>query len=75
MRHVAREGIQMNSNHWRDAVHMIVPVAYCDFVVLDRAWTAKARQVVGRLRKHHSIEMAKIFAVGELSKFWNEFDV
>lgn len=75
LRNVAREGIQMDSHHWRDALHMIVPVAYCDFVVLDRTWAAKATQVISRLKTAHAVDMAQVFAVGELDRFWEAFDI
>ena len=28
----------MNSNEWHDFFHAIVPVAYCDLVLLDKRW-------------------------------------
>ena len=75
LRNVTREGIRMDSHHWRDAFHMIVPVAYCDLVVLDRSWAAKATQVVRRLKTIHTIDMAQVFSMGKLDEFWKVFDV
>ena len=31
--------MRMDSNEWQDFFHAIVPVAYCDFVLLDKRWT------------------------------------
>lgn len=75
LRTMAREGIQMTSNHWRDAFHMIVPIAYCDLVVLDRAWAAKAKQVIARLQRFHKAAMAQVFAKAKLKEFWQAFDI
>lgn len=30
--------MRMNSNEWHDFFHTIVPVAYCDLVLLDKRW-------------------------------------
>lgn len=30
--------MKMNSNEWHDFFHTIVPVAYCDLVLLDKRW-------------------------------------
>ncbi|OCC14141.1 hypothetical protein DBT_2445 [Dissulfuribacter thermophilus] len=32
------EKMQMNSNEWHDFFHSIVPVSYCDLVLLDKRW-------------------------------------
>lgn len=32
------EEMKMNSNEWHDFFHAIVPVAYCDLVLLDKRW-------------------------------------
>ena len=64
-----------NPNHWRDFVHMVVPVAYCDFALLDKAWATKARQVISRISNpEHPIKMANVFSPRELADFWVTFD-
>jgi len=32
------ENMQMPNKEWRDVFHTIVPVAYCDFVLVDKKW-------------------------------------
>ena len=34
----------MSSNEWHDFFHSIVPVAYCDLVLLDKRWTTFVHQ-------------------------------
>jgi len=34
----------MSSNEWHDFFHLIVPVAYCDIVLLDKRWTTFVNQ-------------------------------
>jgi len=68
--------VSSTSNHWRDLFHMVVPVAYCDFVLLDKTWAAKAREVIYRLRKAgHSAEMATVFSKRQMNNFWDAFDI
>lgn len=33
------ENMKMPDKEWRDIFHTIVPVAYCDFVLIDKRWT------------------------------------
>jgi hypothetical protein len=71
-----RDNIDLShSNHWRDLLHMVVPIAHCDFVLLDRAWATKARQVVTRISNpKHPIKTAGIFSSKGLADFWAAFD-
>jgi len=36
--------MRMNSNEWHDFFHAIVPVAYCDLVLLDKRWATFVSQ-------------------------------
>lgn len=38
-----------------DFFHAVVPVSYCDYVLLDRHWAAQVRQIEGRFR-HAGVE-------------------
>lgn len=38
------ETMKMNSNEWHDFFHAIVPVSYCDIVLLDKRWATFACQ-------------------------------
>lgn len=71
-----RDNIDMgNSKNWCDFFHTVVPIAYCNFVLLDRTWAHKAKEVIKRLRKTgQSAEMAKIFAKQNMDLFWKEFE-
>lgn len=40
---VANETMRMTGTEWMDIFHMVVPVAYMDFVVLDKRWANFAR--------------------------------
>lgn len=75
--YLIRDNINLsNPNNWRDLLHTIVPVAYCDFVVLDQAWANIAVQTVNRLRRTGQIaEMATVFSKRDMDKFWDAFDV
>ena len=33
------EEMKMGNKEWRDVLHTIVPVVYCDFVLIDSRWT------------------------------------
>lgn len=58
----------MRSNDWRDFAHMVVPLAYCDFLVLDRGWAATASRISDRLRRKPA-ELARVFSMRELNDF------
>lgn len=75
LRCVVREGIQMTSNQWRDIFHMIVPMAYCKFVILDKTWASVGHQVQRRLRKRgHKVGMAEVFSERTLPDFWKALE-
>ena len=35
---VANETMKMNRNEWMDILHLVVPIAYLEFVALDKRW-------------------------------------
>ena len=70
-RHLARNRIIMTSNHWRDFFHMVVPLAYCNYVLLDRTWATIAKEILGRIKKSgFQAETSAVFSPKELPKFW-----
>jgi hypothetical protein len=73
---IIRDNINLsNSNHWRDLFHMIVPIAYCDFVLLDKMWADRARKTITRLRHiGQTAEMARVFSKKDLNNFWKIFE-
>jgi hypothetical protein len=63
---------EMKLNDWADFCHMVVAVSYCDYVVLDKGWAARARQVEKRLTESGvigpGVHFAKVFS--SLEAFW-----
>jgi len=43
---VADQNMKMNSNEWVDFFNTVVPVSYCDFVLLDKRWCSFVRNNV-----------------------------
>ena len=43
---VVNENMQMPSNEWIDLLHTVVPVAYFDFVMLDKRWCHFIRTIL-----------------------------
>lgn len=71
-------GIRISRNNAIDLVHAVVPVAYCDIVLLDKHW----REQVNRMRVRFddakmSIPIAKIYSGGpdELCEFCSALEV
>jgi hypothetical protein len=55
----------LNINDAADLLHTVVPVAYCDFVVLDRKWRTMAEQARRRLDSNGvEAQTAKVFDAG-----------
>ncbi|MCG2711729.1 MAG: hypothetical protein L6416_05340 [Candidatus Omnitrophica bacterium] len=45
-----REGRKLDSNTWRDIYHTMVPVSYCQYVVLDKGAAHRAKACIDRLK-------------------------
>jgi hypothetical protein len=53
----------MTQNDAMDLFHAIVPISYCDFVLLDAAWEQRVKLVGERLIQHKiGIKAAKVFS-------------
>ncbi len=75
LQYVVRDKIKVTPRDWRDLFHMIVPLAYCDILLLDHRWTVKAREIVERLQRvGNKAQMAEVFSGRELEQFWKIFD-
>ena len=62
MKYILRGNMGITSNDWCDMHHAIVPLAYCDFVLLDQRWHGIMSQIQNRLKKAgHDKEMAEVF--------------
>ena len=71
--YLMKDQMRMSSNDWRDAAHTIVPLAYCDFLVLDGTWAAIAGQISGPLRQNGA-ETARVFSMQNLEEFFDAFE-
>lgn len=70
-RYLVRDKIDMASQDWCDYFHMIIPLAYCDVLLLDRRWANKAQEIVKRLRRvGHRAQMAQVFWERQMESFW-----
>ena len=57
------KGTKMTKNHAIDLLHAVVPLAYCDLVLLDKHWETQVERV--RSRFHNagmSLPMGNIFS-------------
>jgi len=66
---VINEAMKMPDKEWRDVFHVVVPVAYCDFVLIDSRWIAFVRSTGLK-----SPEIAKVYGQSELQDFLNELE-
>lgn len=70
------ENKNYSSNGWRDFYHTVVPLAYCDYLVLDKEFAHKARNTVDRLRRNKCIvQTAAVFPVGKIGEFLDTFNI
>ena len=63
------ENMRMPDKEWRDIFHTIVPVAYCDFVLVDKKWL--------NFIKSTGLEypqIAKVYAQRNLSEFLKDLE-
>lgn len=63
----SNETMKMPDKEWRDIFHVVVPVAYCDFVLIDSRWIAFVRSTGLK-----NPEIAKVYGQKELQDFLNE---
>lgn len=62
-------------NNATDLFHAVVPVAYCDFVLLDAAWVHRVGLIHDRLKKHEiEIEPAKVFSKKNIEDFLQQLE-
>jgi hypothetical protein len=75
-RSLVRGDKNMTTNDWLDLFHMAVSVSYLDYVLLDRSWSALAKDIGARLAKAGLLtHYAQVFSKSTLPEFWNAFDV
>jgi hypothetical protein len=69
--------LKVTRNHAVDLLHAVVPVAYCDFVLLDKHWEAQVERVAARLKAAGlSVPLARVFSgkAGQLDRFFAELE-
>ena len=66
------QSIKFSRNHSIDLIHSVVPLAYCDIVLLDKHWKAQAEKVRERVAAANmTFPVAKVFSgkADEISQF------
>ena len=62
---MSNKDMTMNSNEWKDIFHTVVPVAYCDYVLLDRRWVGFVNET-----GFGSPHIAKVYSKKDMSEFF-----
>jgi len=66
---VTNETMKMGDKEWRDVFHVIVPVAYFDFVLIDKRWIAFIQSTGLR-----NPEIARVYNQAKLEQFLNDLE-
>lgn len=66
---VINETMKMGDKEWRDVFHVIVPVAYCDFVLIDKRWIAFIKSTGLK-----NPEIARVYNQAKLEQFLNDLE-
>jgi hypothetical protein len=64
---VINENMKMPNKEWRDILHLIVPVSYCDYVCIDTRWESFIKS-----SGFEYPEIAKIYTSNTLDDFLND---
>jgi len=64
---IVNEKMQMPDKEWRDIFHLIVPIAYCDYVLIDSRW----RSFVDSIDIQHPY-IAKVYSRNYIKNFLND---
>jgi hypothetical protein len=65
----------LDTHHWSDFIHAIVPSSYCDILVLDRGWATATRQILAQLsRKGLLTTHADVFTGRGIHGFWERLE-
>lgn len=63
------ENMKMPNKEWYDVFHTIVPVAYCDFLLIDKRWLNFIKST-----GLNSPQIAKVYAQRNLSEFLKDLE-
>lgn len=72
LNHLYRGDEPMTVNDWLDFFHTIVPLSYCDLVLLDKRWFDLATRIINRLRLDGKLA-AQCFSPRTMEEFWKVF--
>lgn len=64
---VSNEAMNMGEKEWRDLYHLIVPLAYCDFVLVDKRWVHFSKTTGLQYP-----DIAKVYTSNSVINFINE---
>lgn len=57
------QGVKVSRNHAIDFMHAVVPVSYCEYVLLDKHWMTQVELVRSRLsRTNLNVPLAKVYS-------------
>lgn len=74
---VNQRDLKISHNDAIDLTHTVVPVSYCDYVLLDNGWTTRVNQMRARFAKAGvCVPMAKVFSKKNngLESFFKELE-
>jgi hypothetical protein len=74
---VNQRDLKISHNDAIDLTHTVVPVSYCDYVLLDNGWTTRVNQMRKRFTTAGvCIPMAKVFSKKNdgLESFFKELE-
>lgn len=75
LKHLVRNNMRITANHVKDSWHTVVPLSYCDYVVLDRTWAHIALETQNRLDKAGLLtHRASVYPVSRLSDFLRDLE-
>lgn len=64
-----------NLNNISDLLHMIVPLSYCNIVLLDKQWAERARQVQKSVRDARLLTYeAEVYSQKDMGTFWSSME-
>lgn len=70
-------GMKVSRNHAIDFMHVVVPLSYCEFVLLDKHWEAQVKLVRSRLSKTAlEVPLARVYSEKSdgIERFFGDFE-
>ena len=76
-RFLVDRGVKVSRNNAIDLMHAVVPLSYCEFVMLDKHWEVQAGLVRARLKASKlSFPLARVYseASNGIERFFQDFE-